>query len=248
MDYPKEARKNYNLMAESYHRTRTNKKTNGWFYNEWLEMPTTLKLLGNVKGKKILDMGCGTGLYARILKQRGAHVYGIDISEGMLAIARREVPGVVFVQGNAEKLPYNNKSFDIVLAALMLEYFPSWENVFKEVRRVLKPRGIFIFSMGNPVMNASVRIMHHGKKIRDVQRYFHEGLHISQWDVDDKKVPMKWHHKTYSTVIKNIVKHQFTILDYEDAKPLPQSKKYFPEHYEKCVNKPIFCTWKVQKR
>ena len=248
MDYPKEARKNYNLMAESYHRTRTNKKTNGWFYNEWLEMPTTLKLLGNVRGKTILDMGCGTGLYTRILKRRGATVYGLDISEGMLAIARREVPGVEFVYGTAEKLPYKNKSFDIVLAALMMEYFSCWDKVLEEVRRVLKPKGIFVFSTGNPVMNASVRIMHRGKKIRDVQHYFKEGLHVSPWDVDGKEIPMKWHHKTYGTIVKNIVKHGFMILDYEDAKPLPQSKKYFPEHYAKCINKPIFCTWKIQTR
>lgn len=247
MDYPKEARKNYNILAESYHKIRTNKKTNGWFYNEWLEMPTTLKLLGKVKGKTILDMGCGTGLYTRILKRRGAKVCGIDISEGMLTIARREVPGVEFVHGTAEKLPYKNKSFDIVLAALMMEYFSSWDKVLEEVRRVLKPKGVFVFSTGNPVMNASVRVKYKGKKFRDIKNYFQEGLHISYWDVDGKLIPMKGHHKTYSTIIKSLVSNGFMILDYEDAKPLPQSKKYFPEHYAKCINKPIFCTWKVQK-
>ena len=210
-------------------------------------MPTTLRLLGNAKDKKILDMGCGTGLYARILQQKGAKVCGLDISDEMLGIAKKEVPNVTFVRGTAEKLPYKDNQFDIVLAALMMEYLSSWDKVLKEVRRVLKPKGIFVFSTGNPVMNAGVSIIHKGKKIRDVQNYFKEGLHVSKWVVDDKEVPMKWHHKTYGTIIKALVKHKFMIIDYEDAKPLPQSKKYFLEAYEKCMHKPLFCTWKVQK-
>jgi len=56
----KEARTTYNKIAKNYHAFRTKKNPLGWVYNEFLEMPTTLKLLGDVKGKKVLDLGCGT--------------------------------------------------------------------------------------------------------------------------------------------------------------------------------------------
>ena len=60
----------YDRIANDYYNIRTNKSTKGWFYNEMLEMPTTLKLLGNIKNKKILDLGCGPGIYAKILSKK----------------------------------------------------------------------------------------------------------------------------------------------------------------------------------
>src|SRR3989344_7974500 len=96
----------YNKIAKEYHKLRINGEK---FHNEYLEMPTTLKLLGNVKGKKILDLGCGTGIYAKILTRKGAKVKGIDISKEEIKIARRENPKVEFKLGNSEKLPYTNE-------------------------------------------------------------------------------------------------------------------------------------------
>ena len=83
----KRAKESYDFMAEYYHDVRTRRNPKGWFYNELLEMPATLELLGNIKGKKILDFGCGTGIYAKILTKKNAKVKGFDISPKMLEIA-----------------------------------------------------------------------------------------------------------------------------------------------------------------
>jgi 2-polyprenyl-3-methyl-5-hydroxy-6-metoxy-1,4-benzoquinol methylase len=77
----KEAANKYNTVAEHYHNWRTKLNPKGWFYNEMLEMPSTFELLENVKDKKILDFGCGTGIYAKLLTKRGALVRGFDISK-----------------------------------------------------------------------------------------------------------------------------------------------------------------------
>ncbi|HSU72961.1 MAG TPA: SAM-dependent methyltransferase, partial [Candidatus Binatia bacterium] len=61
----------YNVLAKEYYETR---KAGQRVENEYLEMPATLSLLGKVKGKKILDAGCGPGIYARILHNKGARV------------------------------------------------------------------------------------------------------------------------------------------------------------------------------
>ena len=214
-------------------------------------MPTTLKMLGKVRGKRILDLGCGTGLYARILLQKGAKVKGIDVSDEMLRIAQQEVPSVEFTQGSAERLPYKKNEFDIVLAALMMEYLPSWNRVLKEVHRVLKPGGIFVFSTGNPVANSLKRIRYMGRKFHKIEGYFQEGRRvkrISHWKLKNKTVKLKWYHKTYGTVIKELRKHNFEIIGYEDAKPSVKAKRIFPKEYKKRIGMPFFCTWKVRKK
>ena len=70
----REARDMHNNSASFYHDYRTKINPKGWFYNEYLEMPSTLELLGDIKGKKVLDYGCGSGIYAQLLTKKGAKI------------------------------------------------------------------------------------------------------------------------------------------------------------------------------
>ena len=133
----KETKSKYDLIAEHYHNLRTKLNPHGWMYNEHLEMPATLKSIGNVKGKKILDFGCGTGIYTKILKNKGAKIKGFDISPKMLKIAKDYVKNVEFRQGTGNKIPFDEK-FDIVVASLVLDYFKDWNKPLKEINRILK--------------------------------------------------------------------------------------------------------------
>src|SRR3989338_4551471 len=136
----KQVANKYDQLAVSYHDLRTKKNPNGWFYNELLEMPATLELLGNVKGKKILDLGCGTGIYAKLLTKKGAKVKGFDISPKMIDIAKKENPNLDLKVGSANKIPFNDK-FDIVLASLVVHYLSNWDKLLKEVKGVLRQGG-----------------------------------------------------------------------------------------------------------
>ena len=131
----KEAKKVYDNAADYYHYGRTKKYPQGWFYNELLEMPATLELLGNVKGKKILDFGCGTGIYAKLLTKKGAIVKGFDISEEMLKIAKKENPKLDLKIGSGYKIPFNEK-FDIILASLVVHYLKDWNKMLREIKRM----------------------------------------------------------------------------------------------------------------
>ncbi|MEK6898960.1 MAG: hypothetical protein AABW79_02595 [Nanoarchaeota archaeon] len=72
MKEERQTKETYNIMAKFYHEHRTSKFEGCWFFNEYLEMPAMLKALENVKGKKILDWGCGSGIYAKMLDKKGA--------------------------------------------------------------------------------------------------------------------------------------------------------------------------------
>ena len=244
----KEVSNKYDFMAEHYHNWRTKKNPKGWFYNEMLEMPATFGLLENIKGKKILDFGCGSGIYAKILTKKGAKVKGFDISPQMIKIAKEENPKLDLKIASGYKIPFKEK-FDIVLAALVIDYFNDWDRVFKQVNKVLKKGGYFIFSQGNPVEECKKKIKIRGKTIKVLGDYFTEKKIYNIWkNIKGKDLRMPTYHKTYETIIKTIIKNGFEIADYKDCFPLKKAKKLFPSDYKEYSKRPFFCVWKVRKK
>jgi 2-polyprenyl-3-methyl-5-hydroxy-6-metoxy-1,4-benzoquinol methylase len=124
-------------------------------------MPRTLALLGDVRGRRILDLGCGEGGYARELAQRGAEVVGVDGSERLIEVARRRAQAaglnVAFIQANANGLhAIGPESFDLVLAAMSLMDVEDYEGAIREVRRSLRGGGELFMSITHPCFSAPV--------------------------------------------------------------------------------------------
>lgn len=91
---------------------------------------------------RILDIGCGDGLDIALLGDMGMrHTIGVDISSSLLAVAKKRNPGVRFVHANAQRLPFADGYFDIVLADSMLYHLQNYKDLF----RVLRPGGRFCF-------------------------------------------------------------------------------------------------------
>lgn len=110
------------------------------------------------KGEKALDVCCGTGDIALGLARRGVEVSGLDFSEKMLEIAReRQTKGGMrfahaqFVGGDAQNLPFPDRTFDIVTIGYGLRNLTSWEAGLREMQRVAKPGGrLVILEFGKP--------------------------------------------------------------------------------------------------
>ncbi|QSQ19177.1 class I SAM-dependent methyltransferase [Pyxidicoccus parkwayensis] len=129
--------------------------------SEYLEGHTFFKALGSVKGRTVLDLACGDGLYTRQLKARGAsRVVGVDISEEMIRSARRheeEQPlGIEYhVSDVADMAPLG--TFDCVTAVYLLHYAQSPEHLLRMCRNIhahLKPGGSFVTYAFNPGFSA----------------------------------------------------------------------------------------------
>lgn len=100
------------------------------------------KLLAGIPSSKILDVATGTGdLAASMAKIPGTKVTALDLSPQMLAIARKKYPGITFLEGYAEKLPFETASFDIVSAGFGVRNFEHLDLGMQEFSRVLKPGG-----------------------------------------------------------------------------------------------------------
>jgi len=112
---------------------------------EQLQRRLVLWLLGDVKGRTILDLGCGDGDLAVELRRQGAIVTGIDASPEMIqaakARAQREGVEVKFQVGSAEAIPFAAEQFDAVVAVTILCFVADAGPVFREIARVLRPRG-----------------------------------------------------------------------------------------------------------
>jgi ubiquinone/menaquinone biosynthesis C-methylase UbiE len=102
------------------------------------------------KDMAVLDIGCGPGYVAGAASQRGAAPVGLDFSAEMIGIARQMFPQIEFREGDAQKLPYGDASFDRVVANFALLHVSDPARVCAEVCRVLKPGGKFAFTAWAP--------------------------------------------------------------------------------------------------
>lgn len=130
----------YDMYAKFYD------KTTG-FLNSF-EKGKLIEFCGDLKGKKVLDIGCGTGRVEDLIKaaEINAQITAADISDEMLKIAKHRHPDVEFVQADINAMPFKDEEFDVVIAAFVIVHIKNLHKAFKEIDRVLKPNGIFVLT------------------------------------------------------------------------------------------------------
>jgi len=116
-----------------------------------LNMPALLDLLPGPEGRITLDVGCGEGRLAREMKRRGYRVVGLESSRSLCAAAREADPEFDVVLGDAADLPFPDETFDLAVASLSLMNMDDMPGAVREIGRVLKPAGVFCFSVLHPV-------------------------------------------------------------------------------------------------
>jgi SAM-dependent methyltransferase len=102
------------------------------------------ELSGLPRGARVVDLGCGSGVFTELLRQAGYQSVGIDISPKLVALGRRKYPGLELIEGDAENLPFENASLDGVLLSGLVHHFPDPRRLASEVKRVLKNGGRFV--------------------------------------------------------------------------------------------------------
>lgn len=124
-------------------------------YRDYVNNPAFFGMLGDVKGQRVLDVGCGEGTNTRLLADLGAQVVGIDISAGMIAAAREheaaERRGIEYHATSGKDLSrFADISFDAVVSTMAMMDMADYAGCVREVARVLKPGGPFQFSITHP--------------------------------------------------------------------------------------------------
>lgn len=169
--------------------------------NNILEKPVLLQLLGEVKGKKVLDLGCGHAEIGKELLEAGCSYYeGVDGSAKMIAKANETLPSInsQIHLSNIEEWDFPTESYDVVLSRLALHYLEDLHSVVQKIFRSVKQGGQFVFSVQHPVVTSSINHLETEQKRTSwvVDDYFENGKRKENW------------------MGKNVIKYHRTIEEY----------------------------------
>lgn len=120
-------------------------------------VPLLVAAGGIEAGSEVLEIGSGPGHVADLVARNGASVIAIDFSSEMVQVAGAKYPHITFEQADAEQLPFEDESFDAVIANYVVHHLARPETVFGEVYRVLRSNGHFAFAVwGAPEEQSSI--------------------------------------------------------------------------------------------
>jgi SAM-dependent methyltransferase len=189
----------YDQFAEAYATANAE-----GFFNAWYERPAMLRLLGDVTGRRILDAGCGSGPTTVALTGRGADVSGFDLSAAMIEFARGRLPAAdLQVHDLAEPLPWQDATFDTVVASLVLHYLEDWSGPLAEVHRVLAPGGRLLVSVNHP---GAFPIVHPGLEYFGITEY------TEDYDFAGTSVDLTFFHRPLSAMAESFAGSGFRIV------------------------------------
>ncbi len=188
---------------------------------------THLEVLGlmSMRGKKVLDAGCGPGTYGIMLAQAGNEVIGIEISPGAVQVAnqRAKEKGVDFTArvGDLENLPFDDNTFDVCFCGWVLHHFPDINKAVSELSRVLKPGGYITMVEPNE-SNLAVRF---SRFIEDLS-LFRSWVLREGWDTPNRTINK---HTIYVETLskKGIIDIKVSSCFPGGLPPLPQKAQGF---------------------
>jgi ubiquinone/menaquinone biosynthesis C-methylase UbiE len=211
------------------------------YWRDGVNNPTTFRLIGNIKGKKVLDLACGEGYNTRILARKRAKVTEIDHSPKLIDLARmeerKEPLGIRYHRMSASRLRgMSDASFDLVTCFMALHDIENYEDAVAEVARVLKHSGRFVFSIMHPCFED---VVVNGVRINAAERYFGKVQHLVEWNMKRLRKPFKTvsFHRSLTDYSLVLAKSGFLISRLVEPRPTKEAMRKHP-NLRKVLTKP----------
>ncbi|MBN6366147.1 MULTISPECIES: class I SAM-dependent methyltransferase [Providencia] len=180
------------------------------------------RLLPDLNGKSIIDLGCGYGWFCRWASAQGAtQVTGVDLSEKMLtkAISMTDDSAITYLRADMEKLSLPTEQYDLIYSSLALHYVVDIYSLLTKLYQALNQGGRVIFSAEHPIYTAPLIqewcIDKYGNKAWPVNQYQQEGNRISHWFADG----VVKQHRKLSTWINLLISAGFEIIELDEWGP-----------------------------
>ncbi len=182
--------------------------------NILIEQPEIKKLLPDVKGKRVLDLGCGYGDNCSEFARGGAkRVVGVDLSEKMLEIARSENcdKRIEFLRMDISDIDRLDGKFDLIFSALVFHYVEDFESLVKKLYDILDEGGVLLFSQFHPLHTAGgdgFNLDEDGKAVSyNLRDYARTGIRRIKWIVDDVEI----YHRDFAEIVNPLADAGFIV-------------------------------------
>lgn len=208
--------------ASEYYQALHDISTGSAHYGPWAPLENELRLLGDVHGLKILEIGCGGGQCCIAFARQGATIAGIDMSDKQIkfarALAAEEGIDVDFSQGDAADLSqFHSLMWDVIFSTYTFQYVEEIEACLSECSRVLKPLGRLVFSLDHPFRDCFHDDEEDETAIYPVRSYFDRSA--MRWTFGDSGVPMVSYHRTMTEWLELLVDAGFQLLQMLEPEP-----------------------------
>ncbi len=216
-------------------------------FNDCIETPILLKMLPDLQGLKVLDIGCGMGQHAKYYSDQGAsYVLGIDISEKMLSYAKEHngADNIEYLKMAMEDIGVLKDKYDLITSSLAFDYADDLELLLKDIRKLMSDDSLLVFSMSHPIATAydgscdRFTRTESGERLwANLNHYFEEGKRVVKWGpVDDYEL----YHRTFSSLLNSIIKAGFIIEECQESKAPDELAKEYPAKFGGTVIRPDF--------
>lgn len=195
------------------------------------EWPAIQSLLPDLAGKRVVDLGCGFGWFARWARAKGAaSVLGLDLSEKMLARAKADTSdeAIRYERADLETLALPVQAFDLAYSTLAFHYVADFKRLMATVFHALQPAAHLVFTIEHPIYMASAQagwLAHaDGSRAWPVDHYAMEGERRTNWLA---KGVVK-HHRTLATTLNTLLDTGFGIRRIIEWSPTPEQLAALP--------------------
>ena len=238
----------WNAIGDRYQRER------GWPSDDlcWghrVAPEKELRLLGDLRGKRALVLGCGGGQDVIALARLGASsVTGVDFSAAQLAHARENLRAAnvdaKLVESSITKLPMlADESFDVVVSVHVVSYVEHLDACFAEARRVLVPGGVFAFSTQHPIDCATTDVAPYGF----TKSYFQVETDEPWTSLGGEAAPFRRYHRTVADFFQCVQNARFTVEALLEPRPTNDAVWEGREYFEKLAVVPGTLIFKARK-
>ncbi|NOH26071.1 class I SAM-dependent methyltransferase [Vibrio europaeus] len=231
-------------MSEMYtkHALKYSEVVKDNIYNALLERPSTLALLGDVKGKAVVDMGCGSGIYAQwFLEQGVSNLTCVDLSAEMIDLVKSEYGArlTAYVQDLLKGLPNEaSSSADIIVCPLVLHYIEDLNVVLKDVYRVLKPGGYIVFSTHHPFADFECTTS---------GNYFERERVTEDWNTVGDPVEVSFYRRSLTEISDAVTSSGLFISRISEGEVDERAKAISEEAYQYLKRNPNFIFFRCEK-
>jgi len=199
-------------------------------------IPTIMRLAGNIKNRRVIDVGCGSGYLTAKLAEEATQVVGVDPSKEMIRIAKREYGGtsrLAFCNSSIEDFPkhYSNK-FDVAVSNMSLITIPNLDIALTAISSLLESNGIFAFNITHPCFYNQYRKYESSAAFQYHIPHAQRGIFIISADSKGLPSPTTHFHRPLGIYFQSLRNASFVVDELVEPFPTADMEKLYPRPWK----------------